>query len=69
MMLKIFIVYFAIGLFLTIKVGRDDFVRWVDEDDGSILTVVEIVVIGSLLTPIWTVQNFAKGIIEIFRNN
>ena len=33
MMLKIFIVYFAIGLFLTIKVGRDDFVRWVDNSN------------------------------------
>ena len=68
-MIRIILAYLAIGLFITILSCWDYFGRWIEEDDGSILTVVEIVVIGSLLTPIWTVQNFAKGIIEIFRNN
>ena len=68
-MIRIILAYLVIGLLITILTCWDYFGRWIEEDDDSILTVVEIVVIGSLLTPIWTVQNFAKGIIEIFRNN
>ena len=49
MMLKIFIVYFVIGLFLTIKVGRDDFVRWIDEDHLSMPEVVMTAIGISLL--------------------
>ena len=52
MMLKIFIVYFAIGLFLTIKVGRDDFVRWIDEDHITMLEVVMTAIGISLIIPI-----------------
>ena len=68
-MTRIILAYLAIGLVITILTFWDYFGKRIEEDDDSILTVVEIVVIGSLLTPIWTVQNFAKGIIEIFRNN
>ena len=68
-MIRIILAYLVIGLLITILTCWNYFGRWIEEDDGSILTVVEIIVIGSLLTPIWTVQNFAKGIIEIFRNN
>ena len=68
-MIRIILTYLAIGLLITILTCWDYFGKWIKEDDGSILTVVELVVIGSIMTPIWTVQNFAKGIIEIFRNN
>ena len=68
-MIRIILAYLVIGLLITILSCWDYFGRWVEEDNGSILTGVEIVVIGSLLTPIWTVQNFAKDIIKIFRNN
>ena len=68
-MIRIILVYLAIGLLITILTCWDYFGKWIEEDDGSILTVVELVVVGSIMTPIWTVQNFAKSIIEIFRNN
>ena len=69
MMLKIFIVYFAIGLFLTIKVGRDDFVRWVDEDHLSMLEVVMIAIGISLIIPIVTVYEIVMGIVRIFKRH
>ena len=68
-MIRIILAYLAIGLLMTILTCWDYFGRWIEDDDGSILTVVELVVVGSIMTPIWTVQNFAKSIIEIFRNN
>ena len=68
-MIRIILAYLVIGLLITIPTCWDCFGRWIEEDDGSILTVVEIVVIGSLLTPIWTVQNVTKGIIEIFKRD
>ena len=67
MMLKIFIVYFAIGLFLTIKVGRDDFVRWVDEDHLQMLEVVMIAIGISLIIPIVAVYEIIMGIVKIFK--
>ena len=67
MMLKIFIVYFAIGLFLTIKVGRDDFVRWVDEDHLQMLEVVMITIGISLIIPIVAVYEIIMGIVKIFK--
>ena len=69
MMLKIFIVYFAIGLFLTIKVGRDDFVRWVDEDVLMMLQVVMIASGISLIIPIVTVYEIVMGIVGIFKRD
>ena len=69
MMLKIFIVYFAIGLFLTIKVGRDDFVRWVDEDHLTMLEVVMIAIGISLIIPIVTVYEIVMGIVGIFKRD
>ena len=69
MMLKIFIVYFAIGLFLTIKVGRDDFVRWVDEDHLSMLEVVMIAIGISLIIPIVTVYEIVMGIVGILKRD
>ena len=69
MMLKNFIVYFVIGLFLTIKVGRDDFVRWVDEDHLPMLEVVMTAIGISLIIPIVTVYEIIMGIVEIFKRD
>ena len=69
MMLKIFIVYFAIGLFLTIKVGRDDFVRWVDEGHLPMLEVVMTAIGISLIIPIVTVYEIVMGIVGIFKRD
>ena len=69
MMLKIFIVYFMIGLFLTIKLGRDDFVRWVDEDHLQMLEVVMIAIGISLIIPIVTVYEIVMGIVGIFKRD
>ena len=69
MMLKIFIVYFAIGLFLTIKVGRDDFVRWVDEDHLPMLEVVMTAIGISLIIPIVAVYEIIMGIVGIFKRD
>ena len=69
MMLKIFIVYFAIGLFLTIKVGRDDFVRWVDEDHLPMLEVVMTAIGIGLIIPIVTVYEIVMGIVGIFKRD
>ena len=68
-MIRIILAYLAIGLLITIWVFWDEFGRMIEEYDDPISTVVEIIIIGSLLTPIWTVRNFITGIIEIFRNN
>ena len=69
MMLKIFIVYFAIGLFLTIKVGRDDFVRWVDEGHLTMPEVVMTAIGISLIIPIVTVYEIIMGIVGIFKRD
>lgn len=69
MMLKIFIVYFMIGLFLTIKVGRDDFVRWVDEDHLSMPEVVMTAIGISLIIPIVAVYEIVMGIVGIFKRD
>ena len=67
MMLKIFIVYFAIGLFLTIKVGRDDFVRWSEEDHLPMPEVVMTAIGISLIIPIVAVYEIIMGIVKIFK--
>ena len=67
MMIKIFIVYFAIGLFLTIKVGRDDFVRWIEEDRLTMPEVVMTAIGISLIIPIVAVYEIIMGIVKIFK--
>ena len=67
MMLKIFIVYFVIGVFLSIKVGRDDFVRWIEEDRLQIPEVVMTAIGISLIIPIVAVYEIIMGIVKIFR--
>ena len=68
-MIKIILAYLAIGSVITILTFWDYFGKRIEEDDDPVLTVTEIIIIGSLMTPIWTVQNFTKEIIEIFKNN
>ena len=67
MMLKIFIVYFVIGVFLSIKVGRDDFVRWIEEDRLQIPEVVMTAIGISLIIPIVAVYEIIMGIVKIFK--
>ena len=69
MMLKIFIVYFVIGVFLSIKVGRDDFVRWIEEDRLQIPEVVMTAIGISLIIPIVTVYEIVMGIVGIFKRD
>ena len=67
MILKIVIVYFAIGLFLTIKVGRDDFVRWIQEGRVPSPEVVMTAIGISLIMPIVAVYEIIMGIVKIFK--
>ena len=67
MMLKIFIVYFVIGVFLSIKVGRDDFVRWIEEDHLPMPEVVMTAIGISLIIPIVAVYEIIMGIVKIFK--
>ena len=69
MMLKIFIVYFAIGLFLTIKVGHDDFVRWIEEVRLPMPEVVMTAIGISLIIPIVAVYEIIMGIVKIFKRD
>lgn len=69
MMLKIFIVYFVIGLFLTIKLGRDDFVRWIEEDRLTMPEVVMTAIGISLIIPIVAVYEIIAGIISILKRH
>ena len=67
MMLKNFIVYFLIGMFLSIKVGRDDFVRWIEEDHLPMPEVVMTAIGISLIIPIVAVYEIIMGIVKIFK--
>lgn len=69
MMLKIFIVYFVIGMFLTIKVGRDDFARWIEEDRLPMPEVVMTAIGISLIIPIVAVYEIIMGIVKIFKRD
>ena len=67
MMLKIFIVYFLIGVFLSVKVGRDDFIRWIEEDHLPMPEVVMTAIGISLIIPIVAVYEIIMGIVKIFK--
>ena len=67
MMLKIFIVYFLIGVFLSIKVGRDDFIRWIEEDRLPMPEVVMTAIGISLIIPIVAVYEIIMGIVKNFK--
>ena len=67
MMLKIFIVYFLIGVFLSVKVGRDDFIRWIEEDHLPMPEVVMTAIGISLIIPIVAVYEIIMGIVKNFK--
>ena len=67
MMLKFFIVYFLIGVFLSVKVGRDDFIRWIEEDHLPMPEVVMTAIGISLIIPIVAVYEIIMGIVKIFK--
>ena len=67
MMLKCFVVYFAIGMLLTIQLEWDDFVRWIEEDNFPIPKVVLITIVVSFFEPIVAVYEIIMGIVKIFK--
>ena len=69
MMLKIFIMYFAIGMLLTIQLEWDDFVQWIEEDNFPIPKVVLITIVASFFVPIAVVCGIIAGIISILKRH
>lgn len=69
MMLKIFIMYFAIGMLLTIQMNWDDLIRWIEEDNLPIPKVVLIAIVASFFVPIAVVCGIIAGIISILKRH
>ena len=69
MMLKCFIVYFAIGVILTIQLAWDDIVRWIEEDNSPILKAVLIAIVVSFFEPIAVVCGIIAGIISLLKRH
>ena len=69
MMLKIFIVYFAIGMILTIQLAWDDIVRWIEEDNFPIPKVVLTAIVVSFFEPIAVVCGIIAGIISLLKRH
>ena len=67
MMLKIFIMYFVIGMLLTIHMNWDDLIRWIEEDRLPMPEVVMTAIGISLIIPIVAVYEIIMGIIKIFK--
>ena len=69
MMLKIFIMYFAIGMLMTIHMNWDDLIRWIEEDNLPIPKVVLITIVDSFFVPIAVVCGIIAGIISILKRH
>ena len=69
MMLKIFIVYFAIGMILTIQLAWDDIARWSEEDNFPIPKAVLIAIVVSFFEPIAVVCGIIAGIISLLKRH
>ena len=69
MIFKCFVMYFAIGMLLTIQLEWDDFVRWIEEDNLSIPNAVLIVIVASVFEPIALVCGIIAGIIDILKRD
>ena len=69
MILKIFIVYFAIGMILTIQLAWDDIARWIEEDNFPIPKVVLIAIVVSFFEPIAVVCGIIAGIISVLKRH
>ena len=69
MMLKCFIMYFAIGVILTIQLPWDDIVQWIEEDNSPILKAVLIAIVVSFFEPIAVVCGIIAGIISLLKRH
>ena len=69
MMLKFFVVYFAIGLLLAIQLEWRDFARWIEEDNFPIPKAVLIIIVVSFFEPIAVVFGIIMGLISIFKRD
>ena len=69
MMLKCFVVYFAIGVLLTIQLELDDFVRWIEEDNFPMPKVILIAIVVSFFEPIAVVCGIIAGIISVLKRH
>ena len=69
MMLKCFIMYFAIGMILTIQLAWDDIARWVEEDNFPIPKAVLIAIVVSFFEPIAVVCGIIAGIISLLKRH
>ena len=69
MILKCFIMYFAIGMILTIQLAWDDIARWIEEDNSPILKAVLIAIIVSFFEPIAVVCGIIVGIISLLKRH
>ena len=69
MILKIFVIYFAIGVILTIQLAWDDFVRWIEEDRLPIPKAVLMAIVVSFFEPIAVVCGIIAGIISLLKRH
>ena len=69
MILKCFIMYFAIGMILTIQLAWDDIARWIEEDNSPILKAVLIAIVVSFFEPIAVVCGIIVGIISLLKRH
>ena len=69
MIFKCFIMYYAIGMLLTIQMTWDEIARWIEEDNLSIPNAVLIVIVASVFEPIALVCGIIAGIIDILKRD
>ena len=67
MIFKCFVMYYAIGILLTIQMTWDEIARWIEEDNLSIPNAVLIVIVASVFEPIALVCGIIAGIIDILK--
>ena len=68
-MIRIIILYFAIGMILTIQLVWDNIVRWIEEDNFPILKAVLIAIGVSFFEPIAVVCGIIAGIISLLKRH
>ena len=67
MIFKCFVMYYAIGILLTIQMTWDEIARWIEEDNFPIPKVVLITIVVSFFEPIVAVYEIIMGIVKIFK--
>ena len=68
-MVQIIIVYYVIGILMTIKFGWDDMADWVKKDNCPVPCVIAIAAFSSLLMPLTPIIGCIIGIIGMFRGD